>query len=263
MATESRTKNVFEKLGPIMLLSLVGLAFITGILWQKVENLQKGGVVNPGNTAGTNTGQQGPSPISVENLKAYAGDLGLNQKQFDTCLDDGKYAQAVKDDFDYGATVGVNGTPAFFVNGYLISGAQPYDVFKKTFDFLIKGGNLSAPDDTVKDLVDGNPQNGEVAKEKVAIDLGDAPSKGLSSATLSVVEFSDFECPFCGSFYSATLPSIQKDYIDTGKVKFYYKHFPLSFHANAQKAAEASECAKEQNKFWEMHDTMFSATSGV
>ena len=69
------------------------------------------------------------------------------------------------------------------------------------------------------------------------------------------------ECPFCARFYEQTLPQLTKEYIDTGKVKLVYRDFPLSFHANAQKAAEASECAHEQGKFWEMHDKLFG--SGV
>lgn len=90
------------------------------------------------------------------------------------------------------------------------------------------------------------------------IDLGDAPFKGNANAPVTIVEFSDFQCPFCGSFFQATLPSIEKDYVATGKAKFVYKNFPLSFHPNAQPAALAAECAKEQGKFWEMHDLLFS-----
>ncbi|MBI5225307.1 DsbA family protein [Candidatus Micrarchaeota archaeon] len=82
--------------------------------------------------------------------------------------------------------------------------------------------------------------------------------KGKESAPITIIEYSDFQCPFCSRFYAETLPSILKDWVDTGKAKLYYKHFPLSqIHPNAEKAAEASECAKDQGKFWEMHDKMF------
>jgi len=80
---------------------------------------------------------------------------------------------------------------------------------------------------------------------------------GNKNAPITIIEFSDFECPFCGRFFNQTLPSIKEKYIDTGKVKLVYRDFPLSFHPNAQKAAEAAECAGEQNKFWEMHDILF------
>lgn len=81
--------------------------------------------------------------------------------------------------------------------------------------------------------------------------------KGDDNAPVVIVEFSDFECPFCTRFYSETLALIEETYINTGKVKFVYRDFPLSFHPNAQKAAEAAECAGEQDKYYEMHDKLF------
>jgi len=85
--------------------------------------------------------------------------------------------------------------------------------------------------------------------------------RGDFNAPITLVEFSDFECPFCAKHYP-TLKKIMNDYQD--KVRLVYKHFPLSFHPNGQKAAEASECADEQGKFWEYHDKLFEnlATSG-
>ncbi len=88
------------------------------------------------------------------------------------------------------------------------------------------------------------------------ISIGNAPLLGSSVANVTVVEFSDFQCPFCASFFSNTLSELKKEYIDTGKVKFYYKHYPLDFHQNAKVASVASECAKEQGKFWEYHNTL-------
>lgn len=79
--------------------------------------------------------------------------------------------------------------------------------------------------------------------------------RGDFNAPITLVEFSDFECPFCERHYP-TLNKILNDY--QGKVRLVYKHFPLSsIHPNAQKAAEASECADEQGKFWEYHDKLF------
>ena len=87
--------------------------------------------------------------------------------------------------------------------------------------------------------------------------IDDDAIKGNKNAPVTIVEFSDYECPFCAKFYSETLPQIQEKYIKTGKVKFVYKDLPLSFHANAQKAAEAAECAGEQDKYYEMHNILF------
>jgi len=81
--------------------------------------------------------------------------------------------------------------------------------------------------------------------------------KGDPDAPVTIVEFSDFECPFCGRFYSQTLPHIEEDYIKTGKVKIIFRDFPLGFHRYAQKASEAAECAHQQGKFWEFHNKLY------
>lgn len=84
------------------------------------------------------------------------------------------------------------------------------------------------------------------------------PFLGNPDAPVTVVEFSDFQCPFCQRFHGETLPRIIDEYVKTGKVKFVYRDFPLSaIHGMAQKAAEAGECANEQGKFWEYHDLLF------
>ncbi|MEK6845695.1 MAG: DsbA family protein, partial [Nanoarchaeota archaeon] len=85
----------------------------------------------------------------------------------------------------------------------------------------------------------------------------DDPQMGENKAKVTIVEFSDFECPYCAKFHQQTFPQIKKDYIDTGKVRFIYRDFPLPFHNHAQKAAEASECADEQGKYWEYHNLLF------
>ncbi len=90
------------------------------------------------------------------------------------------------------------------------------------------------------------------------ISVDDDAVKGDPNAKVTIVEFSDFQCPFCGRFFRDTLPSIEKEYVATGKVKMVFRDFPLSFHENAQKAAEAAECAHEQGKFWEMHDKLYN-----
>ncbi len=104
------------------------------------------------------------------------------------------------------------------------------------------------------------PKTDTTQKEapKVEVSADDDPYLGDLSAPVKIIEFSDFQCPFCRTFWKDTLPSIRKDYVDTGKVMFVYRDFPLSFHPAALPAALASNCAKDQNKYWEMHDKMFS-----
>lgn len=86
--------------------------------------------------------------------------------------------------------------------------------------------------------------------------------KGSPDAPVTIVEFSDFTCPYCGSFSAETLPKIQETYIDTGKVRFTYKHFAILGPASIR-TAEASECAAEQDKFWEYHDQLFAEQASV
>jgi protein-disulfide isomerase len=78
--------------------------------------------------------------------------------------------------------------------------------------------------------------------------------RGDSNAKITMIEYSDFECPFCARFQD-TVEQVLAEY--KGQVRLVYRHFPLSFHPSAQKAAEASECAADQDSFWEMHDKLF------
>ena len=95
--------------------------------------------------------------------------------------------------------------------------------------------------------------------DNVVIDLAGHPSKGAADAALTLVEFSDFECPFCGRYFRETMPEIDRAYIRTGKVRYVFRNFPLeAIHHEAFKAAEAAMCAGEQDKFWEMHDHLFA-----
>ncbi len=91
-----------------------------------------------------------------------------------------------------------------------------------------------------------------------SVSLDDDPVKGDPNAPITIVEFSDFQCPFCGRFFTQTLPLIEKNYVETGKVKFVYRDFPIpSIHPNAIPAALAAECADDQGLFWEYHDKLF------
>jgi len=104
-------------------------------------------------------------------------------------------------------------------------------------------------------LKTGDAQIGGNEENKLTERRG-APSIG--SGKLEIVEFSDFQCPFCQRFFNEAYKEIKSKYIDTGKAKLVFRHFPLSsFHVNAQKAAEAAECANKQNKFPEYHDVLF------
>ena len=100
------------------------------------------------------------------------------------------------------------------------------------------------------------PQPDQPTKAKIGTD--GAFSIGSKDAPLTMVEFTDFQCPFCQRFHMSTFAELKKNYIDTGKVRFVSRDFPLDFHPNAMQAAEAGRCAGEQGQFWPMRDRMAS-----
>ncbi len=83
-------------------------------------------------------------------------------------------------------------------------------------------------------------------------------TKGDPDAKVKIIEYSDFQCPYCVRFYSDTEGQIMSEYVDTGEASFEFRHFPLNFHEHAEKAAEAAECAADQGDFWGMHDMIYS-----
>ena len=120
----------------------------------------------------------------------------------------------------------------------------------------VEGNNVVAEAPTPS----AKPSNNGAAAVDMDTYIDDDSVKGDKDAPVTIVEFSDYECPFCTKFYEQSLQLIEKNYIDTGKVKFIYRDFPLSFHQNAQKAAEAAEVAGElggDEKYFEMHDLLF------
>jgi protein-disulfide isomerase len=202
-------------------------------------------------------------------LERYAQELGLNAGKFKAALDSGKYTSLVERDSRDGAAVGANGTPTFFINGREIVGAVPFAQFKTIIDEEIaKADKLLASGTKLEDVYEklmaqgvtaaaAAPRAGEPAAPAAVqkVEIGSAPVKGPKSAPVTIVAFSDFECPFC-SRVVPTLKQIEDTY--KGKVKVAFKHQPLPFHANAKPAANAAMAAHEQGKFWEYHDKLFA-----
>jgi protein-disulfide isomerase len=93
----------------------------------------------------------------------------------------------------------------------------------------------------------------------VMLSIGDGPFKGAPDARVTLVEFTDYQCPFCARHQRDTVPRLQEAYIKTGKLKYVVRDFPLeSIHPAAVKAAEAAHCASDGGKFWEMHERLFA-----
>ena len=108
-------------------------------------------------------------------------------------------------------------------------------------------------------LLSQRPADGRITTSgPVRTSLGDAPMLGRADAPVTLVEFSDYQCPFCQRFFATTLSALKKHYVDTGKVRYVFRDFPLDqMHPQARKAAEAAHCAVEQGKYWEMHEVLF------
>lgn len=96
------------------------------------------------------------------------------------------------------------------------------------------------------------------------LDLAGAARRGAAEAPVTLVEFTDYQCPFCRRHFQSVMPQILKDYVDTGKVRYVLKEFPIpSLHPGAPKAAEGALCAGDQEAYWEMHDLIFQNPKAV
>lgn len=100
------------------------------------------------------------------------------------------------------------------------------------------------------------PQLPSAVVKDVSVD--NDPVLGKSNAKVTIIEFSDYQCPFCRIWWKESFNKLKSEYIDTGKVKLVYRDYPLAFHPMSHSTAEAAECSKEQDKYWEMHDKIFS-----
>ena len=92
---------------------------------------------------------------------------------------------------------------------------------------------------------------------EVVVKFDDDYIKGDPNAPVTILEFSDYQCPYCRKFHTEVLPKIDEEYISTGKVRYIFRDYPLSFHKKAVPAAVAANCAGEQGKYWEMNDFLF------
>ncbi len=210
--------------------------------------------------------------IKRQDLEKYAGELGLDMGKFKTALDTSAHKSRIDADMALGRQIGVQGTPNFFLNGRPITGAVPYEQFKTVVDdeiaradkLLARGvapgqlyatfmaGAKTAPSPAAPAAAGKGPGAGS---EVYKVAVGDAPTRGARQPKVTIVEFSDFQCPYCGRV-NPTLESVLKDY--GNDVELAFRHNPLPFHNNAMIAAEAAEAARDQGKFWQMHDKLFA-----
>ncbi len=210
----------------------------------------------------------GQQQLGDAKYEEWAKEAGVDIARWKKDMAAPELEAAIKKDMAEGAAAGANGTPAFFVNGKFISGAQPFDAFKTVIDAQIAKANDELKKGTpaaklYETLVAANvkeagsaPAPGAPAADAapVKIDVGNSPARGGKNAAVTVVIWSDFQCPYC-SRVEPTINQLRTEYGD--KVKWVWKNQPLPFHPNAMPAAEAAMAAGDQGKFWEMHDKLF------
>lgn len=218
--------------------------------------------------------------LSRENLESYAEKAGLDMAAVKKALDEKTHAATIKADQTVASTFGARGTPNFFINGRNLRGAQPYDKFKAMIDEELKTAEAALKAGTKKsELYAAITKNGLTkaappkprerpgqpdpkAVYKVPVQ-GDEPMKGSKDALVTIVEFSDFECPFCGRV-EPTIDQVLSKYGDD--VRVVWMNNPLPFHKNAMPAAIASLEAHRQKGdkgFWAMHKKMFENQRGL
>ena len=206
--------------------------------------------------------------LSPQIFSAAAKEIGLDVRRFDQAVAARKGEGRIQEDQKLAAQVGANGTPTMFFNCRQVVGAQPFErlravaeeELKKADQALAGKGGAGAYDKLCKANLAAAPAAaaaGPNAAAPVAIDVRpDDPVRGNPRAPVTIVLFSDFQCPFCARV-GPTLEEAQRTYGD--KVRIVWKHQPLGFHPNALPAAKAAEAAREQGKFWQMHDRLFAS----
>ncbi len=201
----------------------------------------------------------------------YARELGLDSRRFEQAVSARRGETRIQEDQKLAGQVGANGTPTMFFNCRQVVGAQPFEPLRAIADEELKkadrllSGQRPGPgfyDKACKANLAAAPAAvvpaAAVAPTQVgAIDLRpDDPVRGNPRAPVTIVLFSDFQCPFCARV-GPTLDEVQRTYGD--RVRIVWKHEPLPFHPNALPAAKAAEAAREQGKFWQMHDRLFAS----
>ncbi len=254
-----------ERFTPILMVLIVVMAFGLGSLWSKVKYLEAGSTSTGGggaNNAGTGTGSQaaaGKYNTLNDALKGFAKQAGLDGNRLVKCVGDGSKASVVEADYQQGIKDGVQGTPGFFVNGKFLGGAFPLNSFKEIIDREIAGtgsNDYKSYKDASLAGAGAGAQPAFIAVPK-QIEVGSATTRGGANAKVTIVEYSDFQCPYCAQAYG-TIKQLEAAYGD--KIRLVYKDFPLrEIHPLAEKSAEAWECAKDQgqDKAWKLHDLLF------
>ena len=181
--------------------------------------------------------------VKLPDLLEYAGQLKLDVNRFQERLQSGYYKTTVDGDLALAVSMHVDATPTFFINNQKLVGTQSAERLKQAIALALRD-----PDATF------DPQ-AQTALAVKNLDLTHSPLRGSKDAPVTIIEFSDMQCPFC----AAVVPALRQLLGQSpDQVRWVFKNFPLDFHADSPLAHRAVLAAGEQGKFWEMHDLVFA-----
>ena len=195
---------------------------------------------------------------------ALAEEIGADADVYADCMTAGRTGDMVDAGMADGDALGFNATPSFRLerpaDGYTydIIGAYPIERFREVIDAVLAGEEAPAePTPEPPTLPYWADEGLAPDPERPGFTLAGDPYKGSEDAALTIVEFSDFQCPACATHALEVQPAVDTELIDTGQVRWVFKNLPLRAHAQAFAAATAAECAGDQGMFWPMHDLLF------
>jgi len=195
--------------------------------------------------------EAGEVPAIIDTMKATAKDMGLDSEAFDACMDEQQTMETVKQDYFEARGLKFHDLPGVVVGGRIVQQGVSADELTTIIDALLQQSETGTLPDTVVTVTPSPTPDTDFEPETVAI-------MGSPDATVTIVEFTDYQCPFCQRYSTQTMPQIKENYVDTGKIQYVLKNFPLTqIHPQSVSAAMAAECAGEQGKYWEMHDKLF------
>lgn len=150
--------------------------------------------------------------------------------------------------------------PLFLPQPGFTQSSEELKALRKEIETLKQGQSAIQKElQEIKSLLRGRTATPPPEPQNVVLSVKDDVFKGDKNAKLTLIEFSDYQCPFCARHSLETIPQLEREYIATGKVKYVFRNFPIeSIHPQAFKAHEAANCAGEQGKYWEMHDRLFA-----
>ncbi len=198
-----------------------------------------------------------------DNFIEYGAELGLEMDEFTACIEAFRYEEAIQADVDAGLARGVSSTPSFFLNEQPLIGAQPLDIFNEAIATIADGGELASAQPAQPTVEDLGPPPELVIPEPADVPIDAATTAftmGNPNAPVTLVEYTDYQCPYCLRHVQETLPSLISEGVENGRIYYVIKDFPLdSIHPEAFEAAVAARCAGEQDLYLEMHDALFAS----